>query len=63
VTAACGATLTEREVCWLMGHEFARCADDVVWRQSKLGLRMDADQIMALDAWMQSSQAQPAAAE
>jgi len=46
-----------------MGHEFARCADDVVWRQSKLGLRMDAGQIMALDAWMQSSQAQPAAAE
>jgi glycerol-3-phosphate dehydrogenase len=47
-----GATLTEREVVWLMQHEFAKRADDVVWRRSKLGLRMDADQIDRLDQWM-----------
>ncbi|MCQ0970239.1 glycerol-3-phosphate dehydrogenase [Paracoccus sp. TK19116] len=47
-----GATLTEPEVRWLMAREFARRADDVVWRRSKLGLRMDADQIAALDEWM-----------
>ncbi|MFU8883174.1 MAG: glycerol-3-phosphate dehydrogenase, partial [Rhodobacterales bacterium] len=47
-----GAGLRENEVRWLMTHEFARCADDVVWRRSKLGLRMDAAQIAALDAWM-----------
>ncbi|SEM73152.1 homodimeric glycerol 3-phosphate dehydrogenase (quinone) [Loktanella fryxellensis] len=34
-----GATLTGAEVDWLMRHEFARTADDVLWRRSKLGLR------------------------
>ncbi|MBV2358466.1 glycerol-3-phosphate dehydrogenase [Thalassococcus sp. CAU 1522] len=48
-----GATLTEAEVTWLMRHEYALRADDVVWRRSKLGLRLDAGQIAALDAWMQ----------
>jgi glycerol-3-phosphate dehydrogenase len=47
-----GATLTEAEVRWLMTHEFARAAADVVWRRTKLGLRMTADQIAALDAFM-----------
>jgi len=47
-----GATLTEAEVRWLMTHEFARMADDVVWRRSKLGLRLTADQIADLDAFM-----------
>jgi glycerol-3-phosphate dehydrogenase len=47
-----GATLTETEVNWLMAHEFALRAEDVVWRRTKLGLRMSADQISALDAFM-----------
>ena len=47
-----GATLTEAEVIWLMDREYARRAEDVVWRRSKLGLRMDAQQIAALDDWM-----------
>ena len=47
-----GATLTETEVRWLMTHEFARSAADVVWRRSKLGLRLTADQIATLDTWM-----------
>jgi len=47
-----GATLTEAEVRWLMTREFARRAEDVVWRRNKLGLRMTADQIAALDEWM-----------
>jgi glycerol-3-phosphate dehydrogenase len=40
-----GATLTEVEVRWLMTHEFAQRAEDVVWRRNKLGLRMTPDQI------------------
>jgi len=48
-----GATLTAREVTWLMAREYARRAEDVVWRRSKLGLRMTPEQIAALDAWMQ----------
>jgi glycerol-3-phosphate dehydrogenase len=47
-----GATLTGAEVRWLMAHEFARAAADVVWRRSKLGLRMTREQIAALDAFM-----------
>ncbi len=49
-----GAGLTEREVCWLMDREFARRAEDVVWRRSKLGLRLSAEEILALDGWMQA---------
>ena len=60
-----GATLRAREVAWLMQHEFARTAADVVWRRSKLGLRLDAAQIARLDDWMatEGAQAMRAAAE
>ena len=47
-----GATLTEAEVRWLMTHEFARAAADIVWRRTKLGLRMTKEQIAELDAYM-----------
>ncbi len=47
-----GATLSAREIDWLMTHEYARTAEDVVWRRSKLGLRLTAEQIAALDDWM-----------
>jgi glycerol-3-phosphate dehydrogenase len=53
-----GAGLSEREVAWLMDNEWARTADDVVWRRSKLGLRLDARQIEALDAVMRARLAQ-----
>ncbi len=47
-----GATLTETEVIWLMTREFARTAEDVVWRRNKLGLRLSAAEIKDLDGWM-----------
>ncbi|SEO17520.1 homodimeric glycerol 3-phosphate dehydrogenase (quinone) [Salinihabitans flavidus] len=47
-----GATLTEREVTWLMTREYAREADDVLWRRGKLGLRLSAEEAAALEAWM-----------
>ena len=47
-----GATLTEREVTWLMQREFARQADDILWRRSKLGLRLSKAQADALERWM-----------
>ncbi|MEM9523136.1 MAG: glycerol-3-phosphate dehydrogenase, partial [Pseudomonadota bacterium] len=49
---AFGATLTEAEVRWMMTREYARTADDVIWRRTKLGLRMTKDEIAALSAWM-----------
>mgnify|MGYP000091375488 CR=1 FL=1 len=47
-----GATLTEAEVRWQMDREFAREAEDIVWRRTKLGLRMSAEQITALRDWI-----------
>ncbi|MBY0329097.1 MAG: glycerol-3-phosphate dehydrogenase [Acetobacteraceae bacterium] len=39
---AFGAGFTERELAWLTTREWARTAEDVLWRRSKLGLHMDA---------------------
>jgi glycerol-3-phosphate dehydrogenase len=35
-----GAGLTEREVRYLMDREWARSAEDLLWRRTKCGLRM-----------------------
>lgn len=51
-----GATLTAREVAWLMDKEYARTAEDVVWRRNKLGLRLTPDQIARLQDWMDQRQ-------
>jgi glycerol-3-phosphate dehydrogenase len=47
-----GHDLTEAEVVWLMDREWARTAQDVLWRRSKLGLRLSDGEAAALDAWM-----------
>lgn len=47
-----GATLTESEVKYLMSVEWARTAEDIVWRRSKLGLRMSPAEIAAIDDWI-----------
>jgi glycerol-3-phosphate dehydrogenase len=38
-----GAGFTERELDWLVAKEWARTADDVLWRRSRLGLHMPAE--------------------
>ncbi len=50
-----GAGLTEIEVKWLMDREWAQTAEDVIWRRTKLGLRLSDKQIAKLDAWMQKA--------
>ena len=52
-----GATLTQREVDWLMDREWARTAEDVLWRRSKLGLHMSEDQRAAFTAYMDGARA------
>lgn len=49
-----GAGLSEAEVRWLIAKEFAQTAEDILWRRSKLGLRMTQEQIAHLDTWMQN---------
>ncbi|MGU9962125.1 MAG: glycerol-3-phosphate dehydrogenase [Candidatus Puniceispirillales bacterium WSBS_2018_MAG_OTU23] len=48
-----GAGLTLREVNWLVQNEFARTAEDIVWRRSKLGLRLTREEIDALGLWLE----------
>jgi glycerol-3-phosphate dehydrogenase len=49
---AFGAGLTEAEVDYLRREEWARSADDLLWRRTKLGLHMGAAQQAALREWM-----------
>ena len=49
---AFGAGPTEAEVAYLMDNEWALRAADVVWRRTKLGLRMTEQEIRRLDDWM-----------
>ena len=44
-----GADLTEAEIRYLIRFEWARTAQDIVWRRGKLGLRLTAAQIAAVD--------------
>ncbi len=48
-----GAGLTEAELEYLVRAEWARTADDVLWRRSKLGLHLTAAQAARIRDWMQ----------
>jgi glycerol-3-phosphate dehydrogenase len=50
-----GADLTAAEVRYLMQHEWAETADDILWRRSKLGLRVSREEREALSRYMVSS--------
>jgi glycerol-3-phosphate dehydrogenase len=50
-----GADLTEREVRHLINREWARTAEDVLWRRTKLGLRVTAADASGLEAFMRAN--------
>lgn len=50
--AVFGSDLTAREVDYLVAHEWARTADDVLWRRTKLGLRVGVDDRAQLEAYL-----------
>jgi glycerol-3-phosphate dehydrogenase len=52
---AFGPDLTGAEVRYLMAREWARFPDDILWRRSKLGLTMPAQDGAALAAFMATS--------
>lgn len=52
-----GWNLTEREVVWLRDREFAQTADDILWRRSKIGLRLSEAETNALREWMEKTAA------
>ena len=47
-----GADLSEAEVDYLMTREWARDAEDVLWRRTKLGLKVSPAEAAELDAFM-----------
>ena len=47
-----GAGLFEVEVKWLIDNEFAISVDDIIWRRTKLGLKLNKKQINNLDNWI-----------
>lgn len=49
-----GHGLYAAEVDYLIDQEWAKSADDILWRRSKLGLRFDSAQTAALDAYVHS---------
>ncbi|GAA4035629.1 glycerol-3-phosphate dehydrogenase [Parerythrobacter jejuensis] len=52
-----GGDLYEAEVTYLVDHEFARTAEDVLWRRSKLGLHLGDIAKAALSKWFDLRQA------
>ena len=58
-----GADLTEAEVCYLVQREWAMTATDIVWRRTKLGLRLSLVEIATIDEYLKQSVTAPRAAE
>lgn len=49
-----GAGLSAREVDYLVQQEWARGAEDILWRRTKLGYSMSNEQVAALDDYVRS---------
>ena len=47
-----GTGLYQKEVEFLLETEWARCADDILWRRSKLGLYLNPDQVTTLEQFV-----------
>lgn len=52
--------LYEAELEYLRGAEWARRAEDVLWRRSKLGLALDGEAAERVDRWLAAHRAPPA---
>jgi glycerol-3-phosphate dehydrogenase len=50
-----GADLFEAEVRYLMEHEWARTAEDILWRRTKRGLRLSREQARVLDEFVRGA--------
>jgi glycerol-3-phosphate dehydrogenase len=58
-----GASLTEAEINYLMSSEWARTTEDIIWRRSKLGLRLTPSEVAVLDIWISARASIPAESE
>ena len=46
------ADLSEREAAYLVANEWARTADDILWRRTKLGLRATPEEKTQIANWL-----------
>ncbi|HTU64076.1 MAG TPA: glycerol-3-phosphate dehydrogenase, partial [Polyangiales bacterium] len=58
-----GSGLYQREVEFLIAQEWAESAEDILWRRSKLGLRMNAAQVQALARFVREKAMHPLASD
>lgn len=52
---AFGAELYQKEVDYLLEHEWAISSEDILWRRSKLGLELTAEQTEALNLYLKGT--------
>jgi len=50
-----GATLSQAELDWAIAREWVRGAEDMVWRRTKLGLRLSAPQLAEIEAYIRAT--------
>lgn len=58
-----GAGLSQAEVEWLISHEYAQTAEDILWRRTKLGLKMNKTQVKILQNWISNCLSEQSNAE
>ena len=47
-----GSSITSTELDWVIAKEWVRCAEDFLWRRSKLGLRVCPEQVREIDTYI-----------
>lgn len=52
-----GGGLSEREIEYLIANEWAVTADDILWRRTKLGLRLTPEEVAALEHYLREAPA------
>jgi glycerol-3-phosphate dehydrogenase len=55
--------LYEQEIRYLIDEEWARDAEDILWRRTKLGLHLPPSASMQLAGWLTRQRPSPTAAE
>jgi glycerol-3-phosphate dehydrogenase len=49
-----GHQIFQKEIDWVIANEWVETADDYLWRRTKMGLRLNEQQVARLDAYIQT---------
>ena len=53
-----GATITAAELLWAVQREWVQCAEDFLWRRTRLGLRLHGQELEKVDAFIRKARAE-----